>query len=165
MEKLAENIWAKVFPLAVLGAEIGRRVVVIRLQSGELIIHSTAAFSAADVAEIKALGRPGWIVEATLFHDTCAKGGRDAFGEIPYLVPEGFKAQGGLSLRNPPAEWSEEVEVIALEGMPKVGSIFFIIGRAGRSSRRICCSTSARNRRLGRGRFFAGPRAFANIPA
>ena len=122
MHQVAENLWTLRFPQSLLGTEIGRTVSVIRLQSGELVIHSTAPFSAADVSAIEAVGQPAWLIEATLFHDTFANAGREAFSDIPYLVPDGFPAiKGGtVSLRTPPPDWSGELEVLPLEGMPKV---------------------------------------------
>lgn len=127
VHQVAENLWTLRFPQSLLGAEVGRTVSVIRLQSGELVIHSTAPFSAADVSDIEAAGQPAWLIEATLFHDTFVKAGREAFSGIPYLVPDGFPAINGgtVSLRTPPSDWSGELEVLPLDGMPKVREYVF----------------------------------------
>lgn len=87
------------------------------------MIHSTAKFSAEDVAAIRALGEPGWLVDASRFHDTYAKAGRSTFPSIPYLVPPNFDKRDRLKtqlLMPPPAEWQGELEVVALAGMPFV---------------------------------------------
>ncbi|PTY04489.1 hypothetical protein DB346_03375 [Verrucomicrobia bacterium LW23] len=125
MQELAPDLWIKHFPLRLLGGEQGRVVTVIRLTSGRaagrLIIHSTAPFGAGDVAEITALGTPGWLVDATLMHDTYAQAGRRAFADIPYLAPAGFAARAGVAtqpLLPVPAEWGDEVRVLRLAGMP-----------------------------------------------
>ena len=68
-----------------MGTEMGRTVTLIRLASGQLDIHSTAPFTAADVKEINALGQPAWLVEATRLHDTFAAAARAAFPALPYL--------------------------------------------------------------------------------
>ncbi|MFC7337104.1 hypothetical protein ACFQY0_07940 [Haloferula chungangensis] len=121
MRKLADNLWLLSYPLKVLGADITRNISVIRLASGKLIIHSTAPFTSGDIDSIKREGEPAWLVEAMLDHDTFSNEGRDAFPEIPYFAPPGFEERVPLavqSLTAPPAEWSEEIEVMAIEGNP-----------------------------------------------
>ena len=127
-QKVAENIWVLRFPLSLLGTRLGRTVTVIRLDSGELVIHSTAPFAPADVTAIKALGRPAWLVEATLFHDTYAEAGRAALPNIPYLVPDGFPVvRGGTSpLHTPPHAWAGDLAMLPLDGMPKVREHVFL---------------------------------------
>ncbi len=129
MEQIGENIWLLRFPLSLLGTRIGRNVTVIRLTSGELVIHSTAPFAAADIEAIATIGRPAWLVDATLFHDTFAKAGRAAFPDLLYYMPDGFPAvlDGRTrSLGDPPAEWAGELEVLPLDGIPRVREhVFF----------------------------------------
>ena len=134
MQKVAENIWVQRFPLSLFGTQIGRTTTIVRLRSGELAIHSTAPFTASDINAIGALGRPSWLVEATLLHDTFSEAGHTAFPGIPYLVPEGFPGLGNASsalryitsLRTPPTAWLGELDVLQLEGMPRVRErVFF----------------------------------------
>jgi hypothetical protein len=129
MKKIAENVWTLRYPLPVLGNDFGRTVTVIRLASGRLVIHSTAPFSATDIEAIRQLGEPGWLLDATLFHDTFAKEGCRAFERVPYLAPPGFTGVAEVQTRTlipPPNGWRGELEVIALAGMPKVQEhVFF----------------------------------------
>ena len=123
MEQIAENVWVLQFPLRLLGVAIGRAVTVIRLSSGKVVVHSTAPFTPADLAQIRDVGEPAWLVEASKFHDSYAKSGRAALPGIPYLAPEGFAEVAGVEtqpLLPAPAEWAGELEVLELEGMPKV---------------------------------------------
>lgn len=128
MQQLAENLWIFQFPLSLLGGHQGRVVTVIRLSSGKLIIHSTAPFSAADVAEIKSLGEPGWLVDSMLRHDTFAKEGQAAFPSIAYLAPEGFAVEGVVTkpILPAPPEWAPEVQVLLIDGMPKAKEHVFL---------------------------------------
>ena len=129
MTPLAENLWTQSWHLPLLGTEQGRVVTVIRLRSGELVIHSTAPFSANDVREISGLGKPGWLVEAMLLHDTFAEQGRVAFPDIPYLAPNKFAELAKVDSRPllpAPAEWQGELEVLRIEGAPKLDEhVFF----------------------------------------
>lgn len=123
MKEVAENVWTLRYPLPVLGSQFGRTVTIIRLAFGKLVIHSTGKFSGEDVAAIRGLGEPGWLVDASRFHDTYAKDGRARFPEIPYLVPPAFDKEGRLKsqpLMPPPQEWEGELEVMPLAGMPLV---------------------------------------------
>ncbi len=123
MIPVAENLWVLQYPLRFLGMSIGRTVTVIRLANGRLVIHSTAPFTAADIVAIRAVGEPGWLLDATLFHDSFAKEGCRSFERVPYLAPPGFKSVSDVQTRAlvpPPTEWDGELDVVALAGMPKV---------------------------------------------
>ena len=45
MNAIAVNLWTMQYPLTMLGVHINRTVTLIKLRSGELVIHSTAPFS------------------------------------------------------------------------------------------------------------------------
>ena len=129
MHPIGENIWTLNYPLLVLGNNFGRTVTIVRLRSGKLIIHSTAPFTAHDIEAIRAGGEPAWLLDATLFHDSFAKEGCRAFARVPYLAPPGFKSVPEVQTRSfspPPQEWSGELEIVPLAGMPKVQEhVFF----------------------------------------
>lgn len=129
MQTFGENLRLLRYPLNLMGMKMGRNVSVIRLSSGKLIIHSTAPYSRSDVDALKEWGEPTWLVEATNFHDTLAKAGVAAFPDLPYLVPSGFPLAQKLnviSLDSPPSEWEGEVDVIRIDGMPKINEhVFF----------------------------------------
>ena len=124
--KIAENLWLLRYPLSILGAEIGRTVTLIRLSSGEVLVHSTGPFTLEDISFIHSLGQPAWLVEATLFHDTFAEAGRVAFPNLPYGTPEGFKGGDANLLRSLPAAWAEEIEVLGIQGIPRLREHVFL---------------------------------------
>ena len=129
MKKIADDLWLLQYPLSVLGTQHGRNVTVIRLRSGGVILHSMAAFTEADVAAIRSVGSPGWLVESMLLHDTYAKEGHMAFPEVPLLGPPGFSDVvkfPTLPLLPAPAEWTGEVEVYPVEGAPKLKEHLFL---------------------------------------
>lgn len=123
MNQLARNLWIKSYPLSVLGTQHGRNVTFIRLASGRVIIHSTGPFTTRDVAQIRSLGTVSWLLEAMLLHDTYARAGRDLFSGTPFLAPPGFSEVVKFSttpLLPAPPEWKGELEVFALEGIPRL---------------------------------------------
>jgi hypothetical protein len=129
MLPIAENVWIERYPLSMLGGHQGRVVTILRLASGKLLIHSTGPFTGEDVAAIKALGTPGWLVDSMLRHDTFANEGRAAFPDIPYLAPSGFTDSAGVPtqpLLPAPVEWAPEIRVLLIEGMPKVDEHVFL---------------------------------------
>ena len=123
MVNLAENLWLLRYPLKMLGADLHRNVTVMRLGSGDLIIHSTGPFALEDVAHITALGNPAWVLDTMLRHDTFAKRGKEVFPGAVYLAPEGFSKLVKFPtgpLLPPPPEWGDEVRVIRVEGVPSM---------------------------------------------
>lgn len=134
LQQVGSGIWTLRFPLGLLGCQLGRTVTLMQLKSGRMLVHSSAPFEAADVAAIRSLGEPRWLIDATNFHDSFAEEGRKAFPELPYLAPLGFpKArQTGATLIEPaPAEWAGEVDVLRLGGMPKLNEHVFLHRASG----------------------------------
>lgn len=128
MKPIAENLWTLHYKLPLLGEYLGRNVTVIRLSSGDLVIHSTAPFTPEDVAAIQAVGRPAYLVEAYSQHDTFAKEGRAAFPDIPYLVPEGFAEAAGVpaeTLHLAPEAWAGQLESLELAGKTSAREFVF----------------------------------------
>jgi hypothetical protein len=123
MNLIAPGLWTLHYPLSILGTGHGRTVTVIRLASGKLLIHSMAPFTAADIAAIRSLGEPAWLLEAMLLHDTYAAEGRRAFPDLPFLGPPGFSEVVGFPVQPllpAPAEWADEIRVIPLAGAPRL---------------------------------------------
>jgi hypothetical protein len=123
MKKLAESLWVLPYSLRLFGGDFKRAVTIIRLRSGDLVIHSTGPFTPEDVAGIFRLGKPAWLLDVMLQHDTFAQQGRQAFPEIPYLAPEGFAETVGFPtepLIPAPAMWGEELKVLRLDGNPSM---------------------------------------------
>ena len=69
------------------------------------------------------LGKPGWLLDVMLRHDTFAKQGHEAFSDIPFLAPKGFCEVVGFStepLIPAPAASGDELEVLQLERIPSM---------------------------------------------
>ncbi len=120
-KRIADDIWMFAYPLKMLGADLRRNVTIVRLRSGKLVIHSSGPFSPDDVAKIRELGEPGWILDGILRHDTFAHEGRAAFPNIPFLAPEGFAKEVRFPTQPivpTPAEWDGELLALEIQGAP-----------------------------------------------
>src|SRR5438445_11451305 len=118
--RIADDVMLMSFPWRTLGIDFRRNVTLLRLADGRVVVHSTAPFTEQDIAVIKRFGEPGWLVEATLMHDTFAKEGRKALPNIPYLAPDGFAKASGVqtdSLLPPPRDWDSEIDVLRIDGV------------------------------------------------
>ena len=123
MQPLAENLWHLQYTLKLLGADMQRHVAVMRLSSGQVVVHSTGPFSSQDVAGINALGPVGWVMDVMLRHDTFSKVGHEAFPQAVFLGPNGFSEVVGFSttpLLPPPPAWGDEIVVLSVDGIPSV---------------------------------------------
>jgi hypothetical protein len=68
LRTIDDNIWALEEPLRFRGIEIGRRMIVVKLRSGQLWVHSPASLSASLRTELQALGEVTYVVPASKWH-------------------------------------------------------------------------------------------------
>ena len=120
LKEVAPGIWTLEFPFRLAGMAMERRVTIVRLRSGRVLIHSTGPFTPETVAAIRALGEPVALVEGTLFHDTFATAGRQAFPDVPYFAPGNDSAwnQGARPLAELPERTGDEIAVEPIDGVP-----------------------------------------------
>src|SRR4051794_35337557 len=75
MFSITPQLWALRYPLKHAGLDLQRNVTVVRLESGRVAILSSGPFTPDEVAAIKDIGQPCWLVEAMLRHDTFSREG------------------------------------------------------------------------------------------
>jgi hypothetical protein len=117
--RITDDVVVMSFPWHVFRIDFARNVILLRLRDGRVVIHSSAPFTAEDIAAIRRFGEPAWLVDATLMHDTFAKEGRAAFPDLPYFAPDGFTKASGIPtepLGSPPSDWKDEIDVLKLDG-------------------------------------------------
>lgn len=121
--RFCDDIFIQRHPLCIVGIPLGRTVTILRLARDRLLIHSTAPFSDEALAQIRELGEPAWLLDATNFHDTHAAAARRKFPDIPYFVPADFPRLAKLNatpVNETPPEFGEEIELVPLCGIPKL---------------------------------------------
>ncbi|MGJ3242563.1 MAG: hypothetical protein ACFE0O_06365 [Opitutales bacterium] len=129
MQTITDNLWALDFPLRTFGLELGRRVTIVRMDAGSVLIHSTAPFRRKDVEALRELAadRPLVMMEANAIHDTYMKDGMAAFPEIPYgvpypLLPRARKTDGDRveSLNRFDRHFDDSLRLVPIAGMPRL---------------------------------------------
>jgi len=125
MKMIGENIGVIDLPFRVLGAPLGKNTTVIRLNSGDVLVHSAGPLREHNFKAIREMGEVKWLMEGSRLHDTFAARLRAAFPDAQYLLPDGFplsheQLAPARSLCEVPPEWADEIEIIPVEGMPRL---------------------------------------------
>jgi hypothetical protein len=89
MVQLADNLWWVEGDLPDMG--LRRTMVVARLASGDLVIHSCIALGEAAMAELEALGRPAWLVVPNGWHRMDAARYKARYPELKVICPPGAR--------------------------------------------------------------------------
>ena len=68
LREVAPDLWVAEEPLRYLGFEMGRRMAVIRLTGGDLLVHSPVPLSSRLRDELAGLGEVRFVVPASILH-------------------------------------------------------------------------------------------------
>jgi Domain of unknown function (DUF4336) len=142
VREIAPDLWVVETPLRFLGIEVGRRMTIARLQTGELWIHSPAPFTKELRAALDSIGRPRFVVAASALHGhRFMEQYRDAYPAVELFAPPGLDrrrkdlAFDGLLGTTPDPRWNDEIDQAPFAGhlIPEVaflhrGSRTLIVG-------------------------------------
>ena len=128
---LAENLWEINRPLKAPGLRIDHRMTVVRLSTGELLIHSPVELDEPLVTALAALGPVRYFIAPSTFHDMYwpawfsrypratfwgAPGLRETHPELPFhevLIP------------GQQTPWQTELPKLFIAGMPRLNEYVF----------------------------------------
>jgi Domain of unknown function (DUF4336) len=133
LRALAPDIWAAEAPLRWLGIEVGRRMMVIRLSSGELLVHSPAELTPELRDELAQLGEVRYVVPANRFHGHLYMEQYQAtYPNVELFAAPGLEArrpdlsfQGVLGDEVDP-RWREDVDLLVFPGSRFLTEIEFL---------------------------------------
>jgi glyoxylase-like metal-dependent hydrolase (beta-lactamase superfamily II) len=132
LSEIAPELWIAEEPLRYLGFEVGRRMAVIRLPGGELLVHSPARLSTDIRAALDALGEVRFVVPASELHGHLhMEEYRDAYPQVKLFAAPGLDRKrtdlrfDGLLSGVAQPEWSGELDQVVVEGHRRLHEIEF----------------------------------------
>jgi len=128
---ISDDIWTVESSHKILGIDVGGRMTVIRLKSGDLILHSPVTIDNDLKNELNEIGNVKYIVAPNKFHHLhldqcitqfpianvlCAPGLTEKRKDIIFTSELGDQT---------PLEWSGEIETVFVKGIPFFNEIVF----------------------------------------
>jgi len=131
MQQLAEDLFIADAPLRFAGVEMGARMTVVRLATGELLLHSPIKASPELVAEVNALGPIAYLVAPNKLHHLFVGEWKSAAPEARVFVAPGLETKradlaiDGLLGAEPEPGWADTLDQTSLDGFPFANEIVF----------------------------------------
>jgi hypothetical protein len=131
LEPLAPDLWVASRSLPLRVGDVGTRMSVIRLKSGELLLHSPVALDDATRRAVESIGRPRWLIGPNKVHHLFLGDWVRAFPDAILCGAPGL-AEKRPDLRfarvlasQAPPEWNGELRVRLVEGAPLMNEVVF----------------------------------------
>ena len=128
-----EDLWVVETALAVLGLEVGRRMTVVRLTGGQLLVHSPAELHAPVRESLDRVGDVRYVVPASNLHGHLfMEQYRAAYPDAELFAAPGLAGRrrdlsfDGLLGTVADPRWSDEIDQAALLGHRLVEEIVFL---------------------------------------
>ncbi len=126
-----DALWLREYPVRLGGARFNARMTVIKLRSGELLVHSPCAFDDSLAAEVAALGRVAAIIAPGNLHWLHVRSCQQAFPDaVTYVCPgvderaKDLRFDFVLGDEAPPL-WADELSQVALQGTRVMREVAF----------------------------------------
>jgi hypothetical protein len=125
------SLWLAQYFVRLGGARINARMTVIKLRSGEIVIHSPCAFDRTLTTEVAALGKVIAIIAPGNFHWLHVGSCQSAFPDaVTYICPGVEKRAKGLSFDvvlgdEAAMPWAGDLSQVALEGTRYMREVVF----------------------------------------
>lgn len=132
LEPLTDGVWTVNAPFDVLGMPIGHRMTVVRLGGGGLWLHSPVAWSSELDRQLTGLGPiEHWVAPSRthdLYLDQWFENAPQAatWGAPKLRKPHPEWTFTGWLAEDVDAPWRAEIELLPLEGAPRVGEWMFL---------------------------------------
>ena len=126
-----DALWLREYPVRLGGARFNARMTVMKLRTGEILLHSPCPFDDSLAAEVDALGRVSGIIAPGNFHWLHVRSWQQAFPEATtYVCPGVERRAKGLSFDfvlgdETPRLWVDELSQVALQGTRVMREVAF----------------------------------------
>lgn len=117
-----DQIWLGAYPVRLAGTRFEARMTVVRLSSGQLMLHSPCDITATIAEEISALGPVAHIVAPGNFHHMHVATAQAAFPRAKIWICPGIEKRcpglkyDGMLGDLAPADWVDEVDQVLVQG-------------------------------------------------
>jgi hypothetical protein len=131
LHELARDLWTATRPHSFLGLPVGARMIVIRLASGRLLLHSPLPLDAALRTGLDALGPVSYVVAPNRVHHLFAGDVRRTYPESRLWIAPGLEKKRpdlvyeAILGNESPAEWRGEVDQVFFAGRPYENEVTF----------------------------------------
>jgi len=131
LTSIDNDIWTVESSHRFLGIDFGARMTVIRLSSGDLILHSPVFIDGSLKEELNKIGSVKYIVAPNKFHHIHVKKCVAAFPEAKVYGAPGLSSKrrdinfDGELGENVPKKWAGEVDYLLFQGAPIQNEIVF----------------------------------------
>ena len=136
LNTIDQEIWELNHPLNPAGIQLGHRMVVIRLHSGELLVHSPTPLDEHLAGALEALGTVRCIVAPSCFHDLFLPPYFERYPDAAFCCVPGFSAQHpefpftDVLSDHSPDFWQEDIEHLVIQGLPSLNEAVFLHRRS-----------------------------------
>jgi hypothetical protein len=131
MKQLDHGLWVADQPLRFAGLELGARMTVIQLPTGELLLHSPIRPTTDLVREVSSLGSVSALVAPNRFHHLFAEAWLGARSGIRLFVAPGLESKrpdlplAGVLSDEPELLWKGVLEQVVIRGLPLTNEVVF----------------------------------------
>jgi hypothetical protein len=135
LDQLEHNLWTVRGPQRFLGAEVGTRMTVIRLDDGGLWLHSPVRIDPSIRADLDALGPVRFIVAPNRFHHLYVAAYAEASPQAKLFGAPGLdKKRRDLRFDailddNPPPDWAGQIDQLIFRAFPPLNEAVFFASR------------------------------------
>jgi hypothetical protein len=132
LRPFGEGLWIAEAPLRFFGVPFGTRMTVVRLEGGDLLLHSPVALSPPLRAEVQALGPVRHVVSPNKLHHLYLAPAREAFPEARFHAPPGLRRKrpdlafdADLGDAAPPP-WPAGLDLLVIRGSRIMEEVVFL---------------------------------------
>jgi hypothetical protein len=118
---VADRIWLRAYPVRLAGTRFDARMTVIRLASGQLMLHSPCDMTPAIAEEISTLGPVAHLIAPGNFHHMHIASAQAAFPAAKTWICPGTERRqalryDGMLGNAAPADWAGEIDQLLVQG-------------------------------------------------
>jgi hypothetical protein len=135
-ELVPGRIWTKKYPIHYAGCDFFARTTLVRLQSGDLVVHSPGPFEAALRDELRPIGRVAHLVAPGSYHYFYVADWQRAYPESSVWICPGVERKcpqlefDGLLSDHSPAAWHDELDQVLVRGNRFIWEVAFFDRRS-----------------------------------